>query len=505
MGKKYRLDDITKTLGDKRWQEQVSAVLFSDIKNGIDISDDVLTFFEGCTKKLVELYVESLKNKITVNSPFVNYVSSELGRFIQISDKFILWQDFLSKLCKAGYASIAESVYASVSDNIITQARILIHEFDVRYQKQKSALELRHESELRALSASLLASYDVDTLMDILTNSLEKLDIPSVYVVLYEDCKYTRENNLVPEKSRLILAVRDNKKVQLKDREGVVFNTTQIIPEEYLPYSSYYSLVVESLHFQNSYIGYIVYQEGPHTGGPYAALRDQLSSSLYGALLLRELEKSKLAVQATLNQMTQKADVVAQSSDEVNSSINTISKSMGNVASNIKNVSSSIQTVGNIVDETNLMMSNVNDAITVLSDSTHEISKSINMINNITETTNVLALNAAIEAAHAGEAGKGFSVVATEVKKLAAQTVNATAKILEMVEKNNQDVTATKKNIENANSGMQKIASLTQNIRSEIDKQVSSSQEISTQLQSASQNTDSISKAIDEIAKLGSM
>lgn len=79
--------------------------------------------------------------------------------------------------------------------------------------------------------------------------------------------------------------------------------------------------------------------------------------------------------------------------------------------------------------EVDVALTQANEEMRLLAEQTRGIESLTNTVNEISDQTNLLALNAAIEAARAGEAGRGFSVVADEVRQLAARSSSAAQEI----------------------------------------------------------------------------
>lgn len=88
------------------------------------------------------------------------------------------------------------------------------------------------------------------------------------------------------------------------------------------------------------------------------------------------------------------------------------------------------EAVGNVVSGSEENMA----VLLQLEHQSHSIRKIVRSIKDIASQTNLLALNAAIEAAHAKEHGRAFAVVASEVRKLAAQVEQATKEASNYVE-----------------------------------------------------------------------
>ncbi|MEL7219154.1 MAG: methyl-accepting chemotaxis protein, partial [Pseudomonadota bacterium] len=141
-------------------------------------------------------------------------------------------------------------------------------------------------------------------------------------------------------------------------------------------------------------------------------------------------------VERGAHQLKLNADQTGQEARQVLSSAETVSRASNTVAAGVAGLSASITEVAeNAIQQSRLRKEasecsgGGGQAIQMLTGQSETIGEATRSIVRIAERTNLLSLNAAIEAASAGPAGRGFSIVAHEVKQLAAQASDAAIRI----------------------------------------------------------------------------
>lgn len=111
-----------------------------------------------------------------------------------------------------------------------------------------------------------------------------------------------------------------------------------------------------------------------------------------------------------------------------------------------------IELLDEVSSETVESSNQVAHAVNILNEKSSHIGDIIEMIRHISDETALLALNASIEAARAGEAGRGFSVVATEIGKLAEESMKSTLEIENIIEEIQLEIEKSSSAMEKSNT-----------------------------------------------------
>jgi methyl-accepting chemotaxis protein len=240
-------------------------------------------------------------------------------------------------------------------------------------------------------------------------------------------------------------------------------------------------------------------------------------------------EQSRIVEEATSRvlALTEAIATIAASGEQQTRSLDETALAVSNMASSIEEVAAQVDSLSAISMETSRTAERGGSAIdtivdgmqtirATISDLAHDIGQLgsnserigdiVKVIDRIAEQTNLLALNAAIEAARAGEHGRGFAVVASEIRKLADGSVQATNEIAGHITSTqsviSEVVTAMKRLTERVEESVRSTSSASGALQEIVSAVLTSNNqigEISSVTRAMSANSYQVIRSIEEI------
>jgi DNA-binding LacI/PurR family transcriptional regulator len=221
---------------------------------------------------------------------FMLLLEHELSEQLMARPSLSAWYHGLSRL----RLDVLERL--SPSSPAFGKAEALIHSAmeQVSYatERQQALRRLFFERQCRQLvlaGQATSTAFNTDNINSLLRHQLPELGVPRFYVLAYEPGADPGE---LPPRSRVALAQTGTPSQAPDARTD--FDTRDLLPRGAWPEEHALGFVIEALYFQNERLGYALFQIGPRQGAIYMALREQLSTALKGAGLVKQVAQRAL-------------------------------------------------------------------------------------------------------------------------------------------------------------------------------------------------------------------
>ncbi|MEP3276322.1 MAG: methyl-accepting chemotaxis protein [Stappiaceae bacterium] len=248
-------------------------------------------------------------------------------------------------------------------------------------------------------------------------------------------------------------------------------------------------------------------------GSAFPPEEDLEVRATHSVTLVAQIQQNARKVNAVSKERASMIDGLIAESDQLQECLQTMllstqngRESLQEAGEQTQNVMTTSETVAERSSRDAATTDDLSKSVAHFSDNFAEIQTLSQDIASIASRTNLLALNATIEAARAGEAGRGFAVVASEVKQLSVSTEKSVGMINTIIEQMTGSIEQTQSIVEELLTGVRQTAddsrncaSLSGQVRENVQGAVALSQELCTQMDQHLQSFTGIAEHLGKI------
>ena len=212
-----------------------------------------------------------------------------------------------------------------------------------------------------------------------------------------------------------------------------------------------------------------------------------------------ELEAAATSMATSAERTSGQTRLVARSADSASTGARSIAAAAEQLSASTTELSRQTRMTAKAAGAAAEDVRRTDGIVRSLAEAADAIGAVVKVVDGIASQTKLLALNATIEAARAGEAGKGFAVVASEVKILANNTTLATADVgkhIERIQKATQEAVAA---IAGIGVVVQEVSGISTSMTRAVEEQGAATNEIASTIQTAAQDTATVSTAVIDV------
>ncbi|MBN1983858.1 MAG: SpoIIE family protein phosphatase [Chitinivibrionales bacterium] len=186
----------------------------------------------------------------------------------------LMWSYCLTHLERESFA---------FADDLLHKARTICGELLVRAEGIRRIKTVGDNYLLHDVGDILKNALGVEKLLDAISVQLPHLGINSFYLSLYN------MESSPSDYSWLKLACHQGQRITLS-QEGILFQTSFLLPEDVLRVQTPQIFVIEPLYFQQEHYGILLLESIPQEYERYEILREYISGTLHSALLIEKVQ-----------------------------------------------------------------------------------------------------------------------------------------------------------------------------------------------------------------------